>query len=76
MACTYLIFKSHFYAVALAYEMKIMLQTFIQVDRYFDLELLNEKITNFEYGYCEATNKPTHIPCHTNWRSKQSETKW
>ena len=31
---------------ALAYEMKLMLRTFIQVDHYFELALLNEKIAS------------------------------
>lgn len=46
---------------ALAYEMKLMLRTFIQVDHYFELALLNEKIASFEYGYCEVSDKPTQI---------------
>ncbi len=49
---------------ALAYESKIMLQRFIQQERYFKLADLNYKLENFQFGYTEVTNRPTLI-AHT-----------
>lgn len=56
----------------LPYEMKIMLQRFIQDDKYFQLDDLNYKIENFELGYSETTNRPTPISHKTLTSSDNS----
>ena len=56
----------------LPYEMKILLQKFIQDDRYFQLDDLNYKIENFEFGYTETTNRPTPISHNTLTSSDNS----
>lgn len=45
----------------LPYETKIMLQRFIQHDRYFQLVDLSHMVENFELGYTEVSNRPTPI---------------
>ena len=49
----------------LPYEAKIVLQKFIQEDRYFQLDDLNHMIENFELGYAESANRPTPISYQT-----------
>lgn len=43
------------------YEMLLMLSSFIRVEKYFTLELLNDRISCFSYSTHEAKDKPTPI---------------
>lgn len=45
----------------LPYETKLMLQKFIQVDQYLQLDDLNHMMEDFELGYTESANRPTPI---------------
>ena len=49
----------------LQYECKEMLKEFIFKEKYFTLEQLNERITNFDYGYFNDKNKPSPIARQT-----------
>ena len=42
----------------LANETKVMLGSFIQEEKLFSLDLLNERVLNFTYGRVESRNKP------------------
>lgn len=44
----------------LQYEAKLILR-FISVDKYFTLDELNYRISNFEYGYVDSNNRPSPI---------------
>lgn len=42
---------------------KLLLQHFIQT-KCFSVELLNQRISSFSYGHCDAKNKPSAIQHH------------
>ena len=42
----------------LAMEMKVLLKSFMIEEKFFSLDLLNERILNFTYGRAEVRNKP------------------
>lgn len=42
-------------------EVKLLFKKYIQDDGYFTLELLNERISNFDYGSPDVSNKPSPI---------------
>lgn len=46
------------------YELLLMLTSFITVDKYFKLELLNDRLTYFAYSNNEAKDRPTPIKPH------------
>lgn len=50
---------------ALQYEAKLILQKFIQEDKYFTLDEINSIIECFEFGYAEGKNRPTPITSQT-----------
>ena len=45
----------------LQYEVKLMLQTFVRVDKYFTIEEFNTRLISMELGYMEAKDVPTPI---------------
>lgn len=42
-------------------EIKLLLQKYITVDKYFTLEVLNERIAGYSYPLVDASNKPSLI---------------
>lgn len=46
---------------ALQYEVKLMLKKFMQDDRYFTIDQINQKIDAFDFGYLESKNRPTPL---------------
>ena len=42
-------------------EIKLLLRQYIQVDNFFTLEVLNERIGRFAYGPVDKSNKPSPI---------------
>ena len=52
----------------LPYETKLMLQKFIQVDQYLQLDDLNHMIEDFELGYTESANRPTPHCLHYSYQ--------
>ncbi len=43
----------------LQYEMKLMLQEMIRVEKYFTLDEFNSRLSSTELGYMESKDKPT-----------------
>lgn len=50
---------------ALQYEVKLILQKYIQEEKYFTLEEMNSLVECFEFGYAEGKNRPTLISTQT-----------
>ncbi len=46
---------------SLQYEVKLMLQVMVNMERYFSLDDLNMRLENFELGYMENSNCPSAI---------------
>ena len=49
----------------LQYEVKLLLQYFVNFENYFTLETLNSKVENVELGSIESKNRPTVISLKT-----------
>jgi hypothetical protein len=45
----------------LQYEVKEMLKHFIKVEHYLSLDILNDRITRYDFGYYNDKNKPSPI---------------
>ena len=46
---------------ALQHEVKLVIRKFIQDDRYFTIDEVNQKIDSFDFGYLESKNRPTPL---------------
>lgn len=42
-------------------ELRLILRQFILIDKLFTLSLLNARLKNFDYGFCDIKNKPTAL---------------
>lgn len=42
-------------------EIKLLLKKYINMDKYFTLDILNERISSFNYPLVDASNKPSSI---------------
>lgn len=49
----------------LQYETKLLLQKFIQEEKYFTLQELNCRLESFEFGYAEGRSRPSPIEAKT-----------
>ena len=47
-------------------ETRLLIYSFVHVEKFFTLELLNERITNFPYGRSEKRNKPPRAFTNAN----------
>lgn len=47
--------------VVLPLEIKLLLKKYINMDKYFTLDILNERISSFNYPLVDASNKPSSI---------------
>jgi hypothetical protein len=55
------------------YELKLILSSFIFDKRCFSLELLNDRLASFNYGYSDRKNKPTALS-EVEMRDRQKST--
>lgn len=46
---------------ALQYEVKLMLDYFVQTEQYFSVDAFNSRLINLELGYMEGKDRPTAI---------------